>query len=255
MKNKSTKIIGILNVTPDSFSDGGRFLSEDLGEVARSMIEDGAEILDLGGESSGPGSVDVSLDEELQRVLPALEVLRGMPVSIDTWKSEVARAACERGAVMINDVTAGRGDPRIFDVAVEFNVPIVLMYSKNATVRTDRAMVEYEDVMKTVKDFLRERISVARGRGVRKIIIDPGMGAFVSGDPKWSFEILDRISELDELGCSILLGTSRKGFLGEDKLGMTLATTLQLNGKVDYLRVHDVTENLSVVGEPELFDR
>lgn len=242
-------------MTPDSFSDGGRFLHDDLGQIARDMLEDGAEILDLGGESSGPGSVDVSLEEEMHRVLPALEVLRGMPFSIDTWKSGVARAACERGAVMINDVTAGRGDERIFDVAAEFDVPIVLMYSKNSTARTDRAIVEYEDVMKTVKDFLRERISVARGRGVRQIIIDPGMGAFVSGDPKWSFEILDRISELDELGYPILVGTSRKGFLGEDRLGMTLITTLQLGGKVDYLRVHDVTENLSVVCEPELFDQ
>lgn len=238
MKHKLTKIIGILNVTPDSFSDGGRFDSENLGEVAREMLEDGADFLDLGGESSGPGSVDVSLEEELRRVRPAFAVLREF--SIDTWKSEVAREACEAGAVMINDVTAGRGDERIFDVAAEFDVPIVLMYSKNSTARTDRELVEYDDVMKTVKDFLRGRIEVARSHGVRQIIVDPGMGAFVSGDARWSWEILERIGELDELGCPVLLGTSRKSFLGEDRFGMTLSTVCDLRGNVDYLRVHDV---------------
>lgn len=242
-------------MTPDSFSDGGRFLRDDLGEVAREMLSDGASFVEIGGESSGPGSVDVSLEEELSRIVPATKLLRGLPFSIDTWKSEVARSACGAGAVMINDVTSGRGDERIFDVAAEFDVPIVLMYSKNSSARTDRAVLEYKDVMKTVKDFLRSRIELARAHGVRRIIIDPGMGAFVSGDPKYSFEILERVSELDELGYPILIGTSRKGFLGEDRLGMTLATTCDLRGKVDYLRVHDVTENLSVVCEPELFDQ
>lgn len=225
-------------MTPDSFSDGGRFEREDLGEVSREMLEDGAALLDLGGESSGPGSVDVSLEEELRRVRPAFGILREF--SIDTWKSEVAREACEAGAVMINDVTAGRSDERIFDVAAEFDVPIVLMYSKNSSARTDREPVAYVDVMRMVKDFLRGRIELARSRGVQRIIVDPGMGAFVSGDPRWSWEILDRIGELDELGCPVLVGTSRKSFLGEDRFGMTLATVCDLRGKVDYLRVHDV---------------
>ncbi len=255
MNTFETKFLGILNVTPDSFSDGGRFFREDLKTVALEMLEDGASILDVGGESTGPGSSDVSLEEELRRVVPALRVLRGMPVSIDTWKSEVARAACEREAIMINDVTAGRGDERIFDVAREFNVPIILMYSKNSSARTDRGMVEYDDVMKTVKDFLRARIDVARSHGVSNIIVDPGMGAFVSGDPRYSFEIIERISELRELGYPVLVGTSRKSFLGEDRFGMTLWTTIKLIGKVDWLRVHDVTENLSVCGEPELSGR
>lgn len=246
MNTCETKFLGILNATPDSFSDGGRFERENLKSVAMEMLEDGAGILDVGGESTGPGSVDVSVEEELRRVVPAVELLRGMPVSVDTWKSEVARAACERGAIMINDVTAGRGDSRIFDVAREFDVPIVLMYSKNSGPRTDRAVVKYDDVMKTVKDFLRGRIKAARARGVKKIIVDPGMGAFVSGDPIYSFEIIERISELRDLGCPILVGTSRKSFLGEDRLGMTLWTTLVLRGKVDYLRVHDVTENMTL---------
>ena len=230
-------------------------MREDLGEVAREMLFDGASFVEIGGESSGPGSLDVTLEEELARVVPATKLLRGMPFSIDTWKSEVARAACEAGAVMINDVTAGRGDERIFDVAAEFDVPIVLMYSKNSSARTDRAMVAYDDVMKTVKDFLRVRIQVAKSHGVKQIIIDPGMGAFVSGDPRYSFEILERVAELDELGYPVLVGTSRKSFFGDDRLGMTLWSTLLLRGKVDYLRLHDVTENLSVVCEPELSDQ
>ena len=120
---------------------------------------------------------------------------------------------------------------------------MVLMYSKQNSPRTDREMVQYDDVMKTVKDFLRERVALALAAGVKEIIVDPGMGAFVSGEPAYSFEILERIEELRELGCPILVGTSRKGFLGDDRLGMTLLTTLQLAGRVDYLRVHDVTEN------------
>lgn len=246
-----TQFMGVINLTPNSFSDGGRFKefggTDDVMEAAREMMEDGATILDVGGESTGPGSTDVSVEEELRRVLPVVVRLReAFPeaiLSIDTWKSEVAEAALEAGANWVNDVTAGRGDPRIFEVVALYGVPMVLMYSKQNSPRTDRAVVEYEDVMKTVKDFLRGRVAAARAAGVKEIIVDPGMGAFVSGEPAYSFEILERIEELRELGCPILVGTSRKSFLGEDRLGMTLWTTLQLAGKVDYLRVHDVCEN------------
>jgi len=166
-------------------------------------------------------------------------------LSIDTWKSEVAEAALKAGANWVNDVTAGRGDARIFEVVARYGAPMVLMYSKQNSPRTDRELVQYDDVMKTVKNFLRERVALARAVGVKEIIVDPGMGAFVSGEPSYSFEIIERIEELRELGCPILVGTSRKGFLGEDRLGMTLWTTLELAGRVDYLRVHDVCENAS----------
>lgn len=243
--------MGILNVTPDSFTDGGRFEREDIVKVARQMVEDGATILDIGGESTGPGSADVSLEEELERVIPVLrrvrEVLPKVTISVDTWKSEVARAALEAGADMINDVTAGRGDERIFEVAAEFNVPIILMYSKDSSPRTTRDLVEYEDVMETVKDFLQERIEMARSYGVQKIVVDPGMGAFVSGAPEPSWEILDRIEEFEDLGFPVLVGTSKKSFLGDDRVHGTLATTLSLRGKADILRVHDVTENVTAV--------
>ncbi len=246
--------MAVLNVTPDSFSDGGQFKEfggeVDVVERAREFFEDGATVLDIGGESTRPGSKEVSLEEELSRVIPAIEKIHAaFPealISIDTWKSEVAEAALKAGARMVNDVTAGRGDSRIFEVVARHGVPMVLMYSKQNSPRTDREEVQYEDVMKTIKDFLQERITVARAVGVNEIVVDPGMGAFVSGNPKYSFEILERIEELRKLGCPILVGTSRKGFLGDDRLGMTLWTTLQLQGKVDYLRVHDVIENVTV---------
>lgn len=255
MRNVNTALLGVLNLTPDSFSDGGQFKefggSVDLLERATEMVLDGAEILDIGGESTGPGSQEVSLEEELRRVIPAIrsirEALPGVIISVDTWKSEVAAAAIEAGANWVNDVTAGRGDSRMFDVVAAADVPMVLMYSKQNSPRTDRAMVEYADVMATVKGFLQERIAAARAAGVHDIIVDPGMGAFVSGEPSYSFEIIERIEELRDLDCPILVGTSRKGFLGEDRLGMTLWTTLQLQGRVDYLRVHDPIENRTVV--------
>jgi dihydropteroate synthase len=257
---KDTKFMGVLNVTPDSFSDGGRFEvgGEDLAEVVRQMASDGAAILDIGGESTGPGSHDVSLEEELKRVVPAVaiaaRVLRemgsvadGVLISVDTWKSEVAEAAIAAGAGMINDVTGGRGDERIFDVAARTGVPIVLMYSKDASPRTTREEPDYEDVMKTISEFLMGRVEVARERGVRdeQIILDPGMGAFLSGDPDVSYEVIERIEELSALGFPVLVGTSRKSFLGEDRFGGTLMTTISLRGRVDYLRVHDVYENVT----------
>lgn len=251
----NTSFVAVLNLTPDSFSDGGQFKefggSVDLLERATEMVLDGAEILDIGGESTGPGSQEVSLEEELRRVIPAIrsirEALPGVIISVDTWKSEVAAAAIEAGANWVNDVTAGRGDSRMFDVVAAADVPMVLMYSKQNSPRTDRAMVEYADVMATIKAFLQERIGAARAAGVHDIIVDPGMGAFVSGESSYSFEIIERIEELRDLDCPILVGTSRKGFLGEDRLGMTLWTTLQLQGRVDYLRVHDPIENRTVV--------
>lgn len=247
---RETKFVGILNVTPDSFSDGGRFEKEDIVDVARQMLNDGASVLDIGGEASGPGSVDVTLEEELGRVLPAVKAIRAaLPeaiLSVDTWKSEVAEAVLEAGANWINDVTAGRGDPRIFKAAALFGAPMVLMYSKDPTARTTREARTYEDVVVTVKNFLKERITVAESYGVKEIIIDPGMGGFISSIPDYSFEIIDRIEEFYDLGKPILVGASRKSFLGEDKLGGTLAVSLELRSKVDYLRVHDVYENATV---------
>src|SRR3989339_1704256 len=195
-------VMGVLNVAPDSFwstfftpvanrqgrSEHSQKLDLDVVvSGAKQMVQEGAVIIDVGGESSGPGSVDVSLEEELERTIPVVKAVRKeLPdvfISIDTWKFEVARAAIEAGADMINDVTAGRGDERM----LEMDVPIVLMYSKDASARTTADKVEYKDVMRTVVEFLQERVSYAQSM---QIIVDPGMGAFVSGEPKYSFEIL-----------------------------------------------------------------
>ena len=246
-----TQIMGVLNVTPDSFSDGGRFMAQggqdDVVAVAKQMVKDGATVLDVGGESTGPGSHDVAVQEELNRVVPVIEAIHAaLPqavISIDTWKSEVAEAAIAAGASMINDVTAGRGDARIAEVAAKHGVPLVLMYAKDPTPRTTREAVEYDDVMATIKAFLQERIAWARAQGVQNVIVDPGMGLFVSANPDYSWEIIDRIEELHDLGCPILVGASRKSFLGEDRAGGTLLTTTLLQGRVDMLRVHDVFEN------------
>lgn len=257
---KDTKFMGVLNVTPDSFSDGGRFEvgGEDFDGVVMQMVKDGAAILDIGGESTGPGSQDVSLEEELKRTVPAVAIAKrvlremgsvadGVLISVDTWKSEVAEAAIAAGAGMINDVTGGRGDERIFDVAARTGVPIILMYSKDSSPRTTREEPQYDDVMKTISEFLLQQVELGRKHGVQdlQIILDPGMGAFLSGDPDVSYEVIDRIEELLELGFPVLVGASRKSFLGEDRFGGTIATTLQLRGRVDFLRVHDVYENVT----------
>jgi len=247
-----TKIMGVVNVTPDSFSDGGRFENtEQVVDVVTQMIKDGASVIDIGGESTGPGSSDISLDEELSRVIPAIEAIRAahptVKISIDTWKSEVAEAAVKAGATMINDITGGRGDERIAEVAAKAEVPLVLMYSKDENARTTAEAVEYDNVMVTIKSFLKERIEWAESKGVKEVIIDPGMGAFLSTNPKYSFEVMDRIEEIRDLGRPILVGVSRKSCLGDDRFGGTVATSLWLKGRVDYLRVHDVFENATVV--------
>lgn len=258
---KRVAIMGIINVTPDSFSDGGRFYcagkicgEPDLNKIiseTEKMVADGADILDIGGESSGPDSKDVSLQEELRRVIPVVKVLRKRwpcrkfrerryldcryrplievvpQISVDTYKPEVAQQAIDAGADMINDVTAfrgggrsngngdGNGDGGMVKVVAQTGVPVVLMYSKDSSARTTRKMVQYDDVIRTIKDFFEERIVFAEKNGVKRdqIILDPGMGFFVSGDPKYSFEILERLDEFQIFGCPILLGPSRKSFL------------------------------------------
>ena len=161
MKPSFPLLLGVLNVTPDSFSDGGKFLKVEAARLqAQHIVEAGADWLDLGGESTGPGSVEVSLEEELQRVLPVLEVIRAdhpeLTVSIDTWKAEVARRCLSMGAKVINDVTALRRDPAIAEVVAEAGVPIILMHAKEADGRTTRIVQHYDDVISTVKAFLRK---------------------------------------------------------------------------------------------------
>lgn len=272
---KKVKIMGILNVTPDSFSDGGQFLGLSAAvKRAREMAAAGASIIDIGGEASGPGSVDVPLEEELRRVIPVIKALRKIviarplgrsnldrfaslamttprtnciTISLDTCKAEVARQGIFAGADMINDITALRGDTEMARVIAEAGVPIILMYSKDPTPRTTRIKKRYRDVIKTVSNFFEERIEFAIKQGIKRsqIILDPGMGAFVSGDPKYSFEILRRLRELKKFKLPILVGVSRKSFLpGETALRDVptfISNLVAAKNGADILRVHNVS--------------
>lgn len=262
MSNKAqrvnVKIMGILNVTPDSFSDGGRFFSvqKAIAQALR-MAKEGADIIDVGGESSGPGSLFVPQAKELRRVIPVIKKLaalfdktRPRPViSIDTYKAETARQAVAAGAGMINDVTALRGDPQMAKTVARLEVPVVLMYSKDSSARTTRAKKRYKNVVKTVFDFLKERVEFAQKAGIKKqnIIIDPGMGAFISAEPKYSYEILRRLREFKKLGCPVLIGVSRKSFLpgavGERLIPTLLANFAAVQNGADIIRAHDVKEH------------
>jgi len=252
------KIMGILNVTPDSFSDGGEHDTVEKAIAhAAVMVREGADIIDVGGESTGPGSPEVSLEEELARVVPVIEAIHAahpeVQISVDTWKAEVARQAIEAGASMVNDVTALRGDPEMAGVVAGARVPVVLMYSKDSSARTKPLAVEYNDVVVAISRFLEERIGTATRAGIdrSKIIIDPGMGAFVSSVAKYSLEILERLREFESFDLPILVGASRKSFIREiwggetpdDRLeGSLEAAKLALRNGASILRVHDVAE-------------
>lgn len=250
IKTGRPTIMGILNLTPDSFSDGGQYntIQKALRRV-RQMEQEGADIIDIGGESTGPKSANVSLQEELDRVIPILKKIRKhtkLQVSIDTYKSEVARIALEEGADMINDVTALRQGKKLAGIVAKYRCPLVLMYSKDNIPRTTIKKVHYKDVMLTIKNFLKKRIDYAQKEGIAKknIIIDPGMGQFISAIPKYSFEIIARLRELKSLNHPILIGISRKSFLGgelqnRDEKSSLLQTIAYLNG-ASILRTHNV---------------
>ena len=255
-KVQDFKIMGILNVTLDSFSDGGKFFNVAKAlQRAKQMIKEGADIIDVGGESSGPGSKFVTVEEELRRVIPVIKKLapvakkRKILISVDTYKAEVARQAILAGARIVNDVTALRGDPKMAEVIADSGVKIVLMYSKDSSARTTRKKKRYKDVVKTVMRFLEERIDFALKSGIKRsqIIIDPGMGMFLSAIPKYSFEILRRLAEFKRLGFPILIGASRKSFLPgtiNERLGSTLiAHLVAVQNGAEIIRVHDVKEH------------
>ncbi len=251
-----TGVIAILNVTPDSYYDGGHHLTIDvLLDSAKKALNGGADILEIGGESTGPASMDVSVDEELRRVLPALQAIRReMPaawISVDTTKAIVAKASLQEGARMINDVSAGRADPEMFSVIAQSGCPYVLMYAKDPTPRTTKASIQYTDVIATIRNFLMQRMEAAIVAGIDRsqLILDPGLGHFVSSDPAYSFEILRRLSELTDLG-PILVSPSRKSFLAgpkhlpsADRLLATLeANVMAVHHGASFIRTHDSKE-------------
>jgi dihydropteroate synthase len=241
--------MGILNVTPDSFFDGGRFATPDEAvEEARRLIAEGADIVDVGGESTRPGARPVAEDVELERVLPVVELLALDPrirVSIDTMKPRVAAACLEAGATLVNDVS-GLADPEMARVAAAAGAGVVIMHMRG-TPQTMQQFAVYGDVMREVIDELRPRVERAREAGIREIYVDPGIG--FAKTPAQSFELLRRLGELGELGCPILIGPSRKSFLGVlpgmEEIGARLEGTIAaavigaMNG-ASIVRVHDV---------------
>lgn len=257
-----TLVMGVLNVTPDSFSDGGQFLDPPRAiERAMAMESAGADLLDIGGESTRPGSKEVHASEELARILPVLEGLRRrlkIPVSVDTRRTAVAEGALRAGAEIINDVSGLKNDPRIAEVAAQLRVPLILMHMRGEP-RTMQKAGFARNALHDVTQGLRTSIAIAQKAGVAKsqIILDPGIGFGKSFAQ--NYELLEKLPQLAKLGYPLLVGTSRKGFLGatlandgkpappEDRIWGTAATVAAsiLNG-AHIVRVHDVAEMVQV---------
>jgi dihydropteroate synthase len=250
-------VVGVVNVTPDSFSDGGLYLRpEAAAALALGQVEEGAAAVDVGGESTRPGSDCVSADEELRRIEPVLEMLRGVPVSVDTSKAAVARRALELGAVMINDVTALRGDPELAGVVADSDAYLCLMHMLGEP-RTMQDAPRYGDVVSEVKAFLEERLSHAVDAGVPEehVCLDPGIG--FGKTVEHNVELLARLDELVAIGQPILVGASRKRFLGRllgDPEALTgpvsagvAVAVLAFERGASLFRVHDVRPHVEAL--------
>lgn len=247
-------VMGVVNVTPDSFSDGGVHLDPDVAAAAaRRMVEDGAAIVDVGGESTRPGSDGVSAEEELRRVVPVLDRLGGeLPVSIDTAKSAVARAALERGAILVNDVTALRGDPELAGVVADAGAYLCLMHMQGEP-RTMQEEPRYDDVAAEVASFLEERLAFAVARGIPedRVCLDPGIG--FGKTVEQNLELVRRLDVLLALGRPVLVGFSRKSSLrvltgSDDLLGASVAAAVAAFERgATILRVHDVKPHVDAL--------
>ncbi len=249
---KKTYIMGILNVTPDSFFDGGRYLSfQNAIDHALRMVEEGADIIDIGGESTRPGAEPVSIDEELRRVIPIIEALSkkiSIPISIDTYKAKVAEKAIEAGATIVNDISGLRFDPEMAKVVSRYKVPVVIMHIKG-TPRDMQKNPHYEALIPEIIEYLRNSIVIAKQAGVDEnmIIIDPGIG--FGKLPQHNLQILKNLKEFSKLGKPILIGVSRKSFIGyvlnesspEKRLeGTASAVAVSVINGANIVRVHDV---------------
>jgi dihydropteroate synthase len=263
---KPTLIMGILNLTPDSFSDGGKHSlnGESIVNTVRQMIDDGAHIIDIGGQSTRPNADEVSLEEELDRVIPAIQAIRQaglkIPISVDTYQSAVAEAAVQEGADIINDISAGTLDPAMFPLMAKLNVPTILMHMRG-TPKTMNSLTEYHgDLIDTIAQELSTRVDEAIRSGIRRwnIILDPGLGFAKQGAQ--NVEILRRLGELRAhpklSGMPWLVGPSRKRFIGkitgeeiakERIWGTAGAVAASVQGGADIVRVHDIPEMSKIV--------
>ena len=261
---KRTQVMGVLNITPDSFSDGGSYLdSESAVARALELERDGADILDVGGESTRPGSTPISAEEELRRILPVVEILSKklrIPMSVDTQKAEVAKAALAAGVEIVNDVSALRVDPLLAKAAADAHAPMILMHMRG-TPRTMQRGPFARDVIRDVVKGLGEAVARAKRAGLAKsqILLDPGIG--FGKTHAQNIEILARLPEFARLACPLVIGTSRKSFLGkalarpgeadlpseERLLGTAATVTASILGGAHIVRVHDVAEMVRVV--------
>jgi dihydropteroate synthase len=251
---KRTYIMGILNVTPDSFSDGGKFNTTTAALIqAEAMVAAGADIIDIGGQSTRPGAEDISVETELERVLSVLELLRpviNIPISVDTTRAEVAKAAIIAGADIVNDISAGTFDPEMLSTVASLNVPIVLMHIQGNP-KTMQKLTDYQNLMGDIYSFLSQKIADATLLGIdkNKIIIDPGIG--FAKNLEQNLEVFRRLQLLKTLNSPILVGASRKSFIGNilnqpdpksRVWGTAAACCAAIFHGADILRVHDVQE-------------
>jgi dihydropteroate synthase len=252
--------MGVINVTPDSFSDGGVFLSADQAvEHARRLASDGADLLDVGGESTRPGAQPLDAAEERRRVIPVIEALAskvGVPISVDTYKASIARAALDAGASIVNDISGLRYEPALAEVVASRRAPIILMHTRGRSKDMYEQAV-YSEVVDEVLDELRESIAFASGAGISKdaVLVDPGLG--FAKEPMHSYEVLGRLGEFSDLGRPIVVGPSRKGFLSrplqkelsgaERDWPTAAAVTAAVFAGAHIVRVHAVREMIPVV--------
>lgn len=248
--SNSPTIMGILNVTPDSFSDGGKYLSiENAFAHGRKLVRDGADIIDIGGESTRPGALPVSVDEELNRVIPVIKKLcleyPEIRISIDTTKSEVADEAIKAGACIINDISGGTFDPHILSVASKYEVPFVIMHIKGSPKNMQEAPF-YNDVISEISTFYEKRLEAAKENNVYKIILDPGIGFGKRIEDNYS--ILNNISYFKKYGYPILIGMSNKSFLGKSlnvevdqrTISTIITESIAVNNGANIIRTHNV---------------
>lgn len=257
--SRKTHIMGVLNVTPDSFSDGGYYLDKDSAvERALRMEDEGADIIDIGGESTRPGAEPVSLEEELRRTIPVIEALSGrlrLPVSIDTYKSVVASRAVEAGASIINDISGLRFDPQMASTVAASDAAVIVMHIKG-TPGDMQINPSYRELLPEITEYISDSIKIALENGIaeEKIIIDPGIG--FGKRPEDNLEIIKNLDLLSQLSRPVLVGLSRKSFIGmildnappEERLeGTAAAVAVSVMKGADIVRVHDVKEMLRVV--------
>lgn len=250
-------LVGIVNVTPDSFSDGGKYFDKNSAiEHGLKLLDDGASILDIGGESTRPGAESISVDEELNRVMPVIEgILKNKPeaiLSIDTQKSDVASEALKKGARIVNDISAGSNDKKMFDVVKSFNAAIILMHMKGNP-KTMQQNPFYDDVVSEVYDYLLNKVENVKKYEIKNIIIDPGIG--FGKRVMDNYELLKRLNEFKGIGCPIMVGLSRKSFIGkalnveiEQREDPTLvAETIAIKNGAKFIRTHNVKKALNAV--------